>query len=214
MCADANGSYKVFCDHILSSVVGKIKWRKHRAKTPLSNYATVSDEAFAILFLLQNSWDYWHQEAKKKGADEDNDEQAAGGTIQKKEVCFYTQNGPGTKRDGGWSNLGLEMYNTLAEMVYSNRNADVNKVFEKGYQRLWEEELFGRKHRLTRKPRVLEGTVANKSKHLLSLTMRKSQGRRMRRRAKRTTTMMTVTMMNETEWLCCATWRYMCAPLI
>jgi len=48
----------VFADMFLSHVVGVAFWRKNSAKMPISEMATVSDKAFALL-LLENYWDTW-----------------------------------------------------------------------------------------------------------------------------------------------------------
>jgi len=48
----------LFADIFLSRVVGVAFWRKNSAKMPISEMATVSNEAFALL-LLENYWDTW-----------------------------------------------------------------------------------------------------------------------------------------------------------
>jgi len=49
----------VFANLFLSQVVGVAYWRKHCGKMTIHEMATVSDEAFALLSLLENYWDSW-----------------------------------------------------------------------------------------------------------------------------------------------------------
>ena len=51
-------TFFVFADTFLSRVVGMAFWRKHCAKLPISEMATVPDEAFTLL-LLENYWEQW-----------------------------------------------------------------------------------------------------------------------------------------------------------
>ena len=48
---------EILCNHFLACVVGKHDW-KWQTKKELSQVATISDEAFALL-ILENIWDEW-----------------------------------------------------------------------------------------------------------------------------------------------------------
>ena len=54
--------YILFCDEILSCVVGRHQWCQLSWQQPISELTTISDEAFAHL-LVENSWDVWTDKA-------------------------------------------------------------------------------------------------------------------------------------------------------
>jgi len=49
---------EIFCNHFLACVVGKHDWKQQTKKELISQVATISDEAFALL-VLENIWDEW-----------------------------------------------------------------------------------------------------------------------------------------------------------
>ena len=55
---DETGTYGQFVDYLLSAVIGKRVFKVQKHKSLLSTYATVSDEAFALL-ILENNFDRW-----------------------------------------------------------------------------------------------------------------------------------------------------------
>jgi len=101
----------LFADMFLSRVVGVAFWRKNSAKMPISEMATVSDEAFALL-LLEKYWDTWstkNLETYQKEATFDE-------RTNKKRTATWgkcTTNAWGSKRFGGWSKEGLDQFNEL-----------------------------------------------------------------------------------------------------
>ena len=113
---NTDGAYTIFCDHILSAVVGKNLWKSKSAGFTISKIATVSDEAFALL-LLVNSWDLW------------TETDATATTKQSK----YTRNGAGTKKNEGWTRDGLVRFNELAKMVKMDRSMPHATTFEADY---------------------------------------------------------------------------------
>jgi len=117
--ANKNDSYIIFCDYFLSQVVGRNDWKKRRHVEVISSLATVSDEAFAIL-LLMNSWDMWiemvdEDEAVKKGKSGEQQQGQVGG--RKHTTTKWTQSGAGTRKYGGWKEEGLKMFNLLAKKI-------------------------------------------------------------------------------------------------
>jgi len=49
---------EIFCNHFLACVVGKHDWKWQTKKELISQVATISDEASALL-ILENIWDEW-----------------------------------------------------------------------------------------------------------------------------------------------------------
>jgi len=49
---------QLFCDKFLSCVIGKNEWKNQIRIKPITEIATISDEAFALL-ILENIWDDW-----------------------------------------------------------------------------------------------------------------------------------------------------------
>jgi hypothetical protein len=112
-------SYRIFCDHVLSQVVGKNDWKTRAGKETISSIATVSDEAFSIL-LLENNYQVWKEDALG----------ACGEGQGVKASSKYTVNGAGTRKYQGWTPEGLKRFNTLAAMVHADRISN-NGTFEK-----------------------------------------------------------------------------------
>jgi hypothetical protein len=107
-------AYTVFCDVVLSLVVGKHMWRSKCWNTPMSEIATVSDEAFALL-LVENSWEAWNHLAKREKGDV---------SVIK---SLYTLNGAGTRKNHGWTKEGLLRYIALIDSVKKDRVTDENR---------------------------------------------------------------------------------------
>ena len=53
--------YMDLLDDLLKTVVGATKFKENRCKTHLSEWFTITDEAF-LLLCLQNYWKQWHYE--------------------------------------------------------------------------------------------------------------------------------------------------------
>jgi len=112
---NTDDAYIVFCDVILSRVVGIDEWKRECSKKAISDFVTLGDEAFGLL-LLENSWKVWKQ-AAADGAMEETADGDDGKTL-------YTLNGPGTKKNGGWKKEGLQRYVDLVAMVKTDRISD------------------------------------------------------------------------------------------
>lgn len=113
---NTNNAYELFCERLLSHIVGKVDWKTKGSTEMISTIATVSDEAFAIL-TLESNYSLWKEDVLGV---------TGGGT---KAVSRYTQNGAGTKKYQGWTDEGLRRFNVLAAMVHADRVHD-NGVFE------------------------------------------------------------------------------------
>ena len=139
---DRNGAYTVFCEHVLSHVVGRDIWKRLSHNRVIGDISTVSDEAFA-LFLLENGWDVW-----KALAD--------GGTGHKRAqlpTTKYSLRGPGTKKFQGWTEQGITRFNELFDKVKENRLNDEG-VFEKDFMQEKMESIINK-----RKPRQKQNNV-------------------------------------------------------
>ena len=56
-------AFKFFCYNYVSSVVGLKKWEMNCKKMVVSEFVTVSDEAWALL-MLEGNWDKWMYEIR------------------------------------------------------------------------------------------------------------------------------------------------------
>jgi hypothetical protein len=54
----------VWCTHFFLTVTGTYNFKRNASTTRLSNFVTVSDEAFALT-VLENFYDHWIDEGKK-----------------------------------------------------------------------------------------------------------------------------------------------------
>ena len=59
-----NQDYIDFVEYFVSAVIGKKKYKENKCNKLLSEYASVSDEAYAIL-IFENNFDRWYDMAKK-----------------------------------------------------------------------------------------------------------------------------------------------------
>ena len=125
-------TYAFFCDTFLSCVVGKIRYRRLVKGNPMTEVATISDEAFAHL-LLENNFDRWvdiHKSrpiahslpGKKKRWESD--------VLPKYTVGGLAATG-GSRKYKGWTNEGIARYNTLFAAVKADRRK--NKNFDVQY---------------------------------------------------------------------------------
>ena len=141
-----------FCDSWLSCVIGKNDWKKRRTKEKISEIATASDEAFALL-VLENIWDEWikvpieeweNSKNKRQEDDEEDDEEEAVGVekasqdlqegARRKGRCRagkYTKGYIAAGKYMGWTNEGMEKYNDLLKQVKADRAKD--SEFEEKY---------------------------------------------------------------------------------
>src|SRR5207244_845227 len=106
--------YYDFIEFFLSAVVGKKKYKAKTCHYLLSSYASVSDEAFAIL-VLENNIDTWLDMAKRKITKGSNvPRKFTNGGSSKGEVASCQHN-------KGWLKQGLDRFNELFDLVQKNR---------------------------------------------------------------------------------------------
>ena len=55
---DSTGLYFKFIEYFIAPVVGKVFYKENRCERLISDYISVSDEAFAIL-IFENNYETW-----------------------------------------------------------------------------------------------------------------------------------------------------------
>jgi len=120
-------SFFLFCDNFLSRIVGISVWKEGCQKKKVSEMATISDEAFALL-LMENYWDYWAnlnlQDYKSEVVYDTGSNKKIKRTAN---WGKYTKIAYGARRYGGWTSSGLLRFNELFHQVKADRlkNGDV-----------------------------------------------------------------------------------------
>jgi hypothetical protein len=117
----------VWCTYFFPAVVGTWTFKRNAAKNRLSNFVTVSDEAFALT-VLENFYDCWSVEGKKKvGGEKINTDNLpvakwtdANGAMGKNNKC-------------GWSNDGILQFNVHKTAVEMHRKMDESIRLEEAY---------------------------------------------------------------------------------
>jgi hypothetical protein len=106
--------YFFFCNTILECVAGKKAWKVQKKKRKISNSCvTVSDEAFALLLVI-NSWEKFEFMA-------DNPQSEA--RSSNVPPTNYTEKKGRNKKMQGWSQKGIDKFNSLCEMVVKDRQS-------------------------------------------------------------------------------------------
>ena len=113
-----------FCNHILECVAGKKKWKAEKSTTRVSkSCATVSDEAFALL-LMVNSWDKFEFMSADSNLDSVKDVVPS---------TMFTEKKGRNRKLQGWTLEGIDKYNKLCEHVKKDRASEEGKLFEKEF---------------------------------------------------------------------------------
>lgn len=139
--AEDGTTYYDFIEYFVSAVVGKKKYKENKCEMLLSQYASKSDEAFAIL-LFDNNIDVWLDMAKK-GITKNSD-------VKPK----YTNGGSATGETAssrvyeGWSRIGLTKFNTIFDMVKKDRKEPHARKFEEEFRQHCETTLSGNKRKV------------------------------------------------------------------
>ena len=137
MRSESNVMYYDFINYFVSAVIGKMDYKKKSCTMVLSKYATVSDEAFALL-CLENSY---------------NTRMDMGVTGNKKTSYVprkYTNDGSSKGKNGtsqhnkGWSDEGLCRFNELFDLVEKNRDVPYALQFEESFRKWCEEKALGK----------------------------------------------------------------------
>jgi hypothetical protein len=106
--------YMDLLDVLLKTEVGATKFKENRCKRRLSEWFTITDEAF-LLLCVENYWQQWHCKWIVKRSGPPANEARAHEVMNPR----YTGKTRGTKRS--WSREGMERFNNLAVLVYNDR---------------------------------------------------------------------------------------------
>lgn len=100
----------------MKAVVGANRWKENRCKKPLSEWFTVTDEAF-LLVVLEGYWKHWEYDwlCSNAGRPASNETEIA----QDIQPLYTVTATNGSKKN--WSIEGLECFNNLAVMVHNDR---------------------------------------------------------------------------------------------
>ena len=122
---DTAANYIHLLDQLIQAVVTYKVYKVNRTTRPLSEWVTVSDEAFLIICLENYSkmWRYEKQHQQMgmppKGEDAEGD---------LKPTARYTGKQKGTKRS--WSKRGLKTFNKTMVRIYQDRASSNGKEFD------------------------------------------------------------------------------------
>jgi len=114
----------VWCTHFFPAVAGTHNFRRNAAKTRLSNFVTVSDEAFALT-VLENFYERWIEEGKSKVDGKQLD-------ADKLPSAKWTQ-GNSQSNKCGWSGEGIRKFNANKTAVEMHRQLDDSVKLEDAY---------------------------------------------------------------------------------
>ncbi len=148
--------YRRFCKTFLKCVVGDRVWRSNWLKVPLSEFVSVTDEAFALL-VIDNCHERWtkmfvSQNTEEEGEDEGgeegqdlSDESSTPGKDGKWPDPKYTNGGKNsnngrTRKFCGWSSQGVKKFNQLCWLVMSDRKKASNKTWDADTMEAWKKE--------------------------------------------------------------------------
>ena len=118
-----NFMYYDFINYFVSTVIGKMDYKRKSCIEVLSSYATVSDEAFAIL-CFENNFDTWMDMGLRgdKKTSMVPRKYTNGGISQNRKAS--------SQHNRGWSDEGLHRFNELFDLVQKNRETPFAKEYE------------------------------------------------------------------------------------
>jgi len=135
---DSTGLYFKFIEYFIAPVVGKIFYKENRCDRLISDYISVSDEAFAIL-IFENNYETWCDMVKRNNT-------KLSPVIQK-----YTNGGSSSGKNGssrryqGWNSEGIKRFNDLFDLVKADRESAHAKPFEEAFKNYCENEGVSKK---------------------------------------------------------------------
>lgn len=143
MRSPGNVMYYDFISYFIAPVIGKMEYKKKSCSHLLSNYTTVSDEAFAIL-CYENNIDTWMDMGLTNNTKTSNvpRKYTNGGKSQRKIAT--------SQHNKGWSDEGLRRFNKLFDLVEKNRETPFAKEFEENFC-IWEEKKAEKKRKKAEK---------------------------------------------------------------
>ena len=135
-------SFYEFCDVFLKLIVGVSIWKYGVCHKTVSELATPSDEAFALL-LLENTWDQWFTRDLAEYKNERKYNEVTGEWEKRKPVYGkWTRGAGGEPCYGGWTEDGVNRFNELCILV--NQNRVDNHAVEVAYMHRCKERAQGK----------------------------------------------------------------------
>ena len=137
---DSTGLYSVFIEYFISPVIGKIFYKENRCERLVSDFVSVSDEAFALL-IFENNHATWCDMIRQNI------------TKSSSVICKYTNGGCSNAPNGssrqyqGWNPEGIKRFNDLFDLVKDDRNAPHAKLFEESFRADCENKSLGKKRK-------------------------------------------------------------------
>lgn len=128
-----NPMYSIFLSNVGACVYGVNHFKKMCTTKPVSQTLSISDEAFALLALL-NSWDKWVAECD-------------GTPVKDIPGPLFTKAGPGkggAAKGEGWQQEGIDLFNLIGDTVAYNRKTDIGEACEAEWRRVWAGAAKGR----------------------------------------------------------------------
>lgn len=146
--ANKEEAYDAFCEFILPAVVGRKSRGSKFIDQKISEVATVSDEAMALLF-LENSWDKWMARV------------ANANNFLELPRSKYSHDGSGnaTQVHHGWKSSGMTRFKELLQLVAIDRGTEVRREFEV--------EFLARKQESANKRRRITYSGSEEGQHVI-----------------------------------------------
>lgn len=145
---DDEETFRWLLQNVIAELVGKVNFERKAKSKKISEFVSISHEAFALLF-LENYREVVEERAEMPKVERKKGQRREDTTAKGK----YTGDGRGARRNGGWSDEGLERYADLFEMVRENRREDATR--EKGFEIRYQ-ELMKNTTRKCKKKRGLD----------------------------------------------------------
>jgi hypothetical protein len=113
-----------FFEDIVSCVVGKATWRKNKCNKKISEFVSVSSEAFALLYMLNVASATRH----KAGIAMEEE-----GQHNHPSSTMWTRSSNAGKGEG-WTQEGKDEFDRLCDIVVADRGADANVADTNGFE--------------------------------------------------------------------------------
>jgi hypothetical protein len=127
-------AFTFLVEHLLGHVIGKRDWDIKKCFRTVSEYVSISDEAYTLL-LCENVYEKWIKIKPTQA-----------GTVRNIVRGKYTdqENGASNEKFKGWTAEGIQRYNQLYQNVKQNRLEKWAKDVEKDALRDFQERCKGR----------------------------------------------------------------------
>ena len=114
----------IFCNQFLSCVIGKHDWKRQTNSDLIREFATISDEAFALQ-VLENIWERWIKMDPLQFFTKTRPQKNRRKKVKNNDLegGQWTSESARALRCCGWSIEGITRFNLLCEKVKVNRQA-------------------------------------------------------------------------------------------